>query len=303
MTSCSCRGVVRPIAGDEDGWVRGRDSRRRRRVGRRALASGARSPWLQPRRHRRADPCADPPSQGDRGRRLRSAAGRALQRRLRQGLRRCRWAQSRRDRPRVPRRKGRLRDRCRPSLCQRRHQPLGRRRSGPHHPDPGDHRRSCLWALEERHFRRFSQVATPAVAPPAAPEATPPANTAAAETSTTSSEDNASQASNESSSQTKSSSDEDANKSDKRKKSESSDENGSAATSDKGATSTTGSSETRDSDKPAGALTRQLNLNAQKAASPVPPPVGTTPPAAAPPVITPPPPPPAAAPAAPATTP
>jgi cytoskeletal protein RodZ len=151
-------------------------------------------------------------------------------------------------------------------------------------------------------FGGSSQVAAPAVAPLALPQATPPANQSVAETSTTTSDDNASAASNENSSQTKSSS-EAGDKGDKRHKSESNDENGTAATSDKGTTSTTGSNEARESEKPPVPTTRDLNLNAQKAASPVAPPAGMTPPVAAPPVIAPPPPPPSAPPAAPAATP
>jgi cytoskeleton protein RodZ len=152
-------------------------------------------------------------------------------------------------------------------------------------------------------------VETPAVAPPAVPEATPPAVPPTADTPATSSEENASQASDESSSRTKSSSEENEGTSGKRHGTDSGDETGKAKPSENGAAPAAGSTPSRESDKSGSAVTRQLNLDAQKSASPVAPAPGTTPPVAGPPVITPPPPPPPAAtptpaaPAAPGATP
>jgi len=152
-------------------------------------------------------------------------------------------------------------------------------------------------------FGGSSQVAAPAIPPPAAaPAAVPPAAPPAAAAP---SEANASQGKEEGTSGTKSSSEQGEVKSEKRTRSDRGDEAGKGEAADKGAAARTESTPSGESEKPAGSpLTRELNLNAQKPATQAAPPAITPPPAATPPVIVPPPPPPpAATPAAPGPTP
>jgi cytoskeleton protein RodZ len=142
-------------------------------------------------------------------------------------------------------------------------------------------------------FSGSSQVATPAVAPPAAPEAALPVPPPAVETSNATEEQNGSQANDESSARTKSSN-EDENKGEKRPKSDKGDESGNSQSS----TNQSEPAATSEPERASPKTTRQLNEEAAKAAVPA---SGTSSPAAAPPVIAPPPP--AATPAAPAATP